>query len=240
MIAYNKQKYFLYKKLINMKIQKYLAHQDLCSRRQAETRISQGFVFVNWKKAHIWQVIYENEDKITLSDEVKNIDYVYYAYYKPKWIFTVNATKWEKEIKDIVNLPKSVLPIGRLDKDTSGLIIMTNDRTLQKQLLDPMKKVEKEYIVSTKRDITDEQLEKLENWVMIDGYLVKNTITKRIGNNHFSLTITEWKNRQVRKMVRAIQHIVIKLKRVRVGNITLWNLEEWEFEKISKKDIFGG
>ncbi len=221
-----------------MKIQKYLAHQDLCSRRQAEKRIGQGFVFVNWEKAHIWQVIDENEDKVTLSDEVKNIDYVYYAYYKPKWIFTINAIDWEKEIKDVVKLPEDVLPIGRLDKDTSGLIIMTNDRTLPKQLLDPVRRLEKEYIISTKRDITDKQLEELEEWVMINSHLVRNATAKRIGNNHFSLTITEWKNRQVRKMVRAIQHIVIKLKRVRVWNITLSHLEEGQFEKIEKDTIF--
>ncbi len=220
-----------------MKIQKYLANQNLGSRRQVEDWIRQWLIFVNGQKAHIWQIINPQVDKIKLDKKITDKNYKYYKFYKPKWIFTINALSWYKEIKDIVSLPEDIIPLWRLDKDSSWLIILTNDRTLQKKILEPQNHIEKEYLVRTKFPISDNDINKLENWIMIDGYVTKPAKVRKLDDDLLIIIISEWKNRQVRKMIRNINNQVVKLKRVRIWKLVLGKLKPWEYEEIKKSDI---
>lgn len=204
-----------------MKLQKYLAHQNFCSRRQGERYIRQGLILVNGKVAHIGQVIDPDHDNIELDPSIQQQSYTYLAYHKPKNIVTTNPQPGEQCIHDILNISPEILPIGRLDKETSGLILLTNDRTLPKKLLTPQVAVPKTYLVKTARDLDAKQLEQLERGVYINGHQTKPATAKLINPNKLHLTITEGKNRQVRKMLRVVGNHVKQLHRVRIGAIQL-------------------
>ncbi len=244
-----------------MKLQKYLSHAWICSRRKAEEYIERGLVFVNEEKAHIWQVIDPEVDKVRVGDEIikEQENLVYYVFNKPYGIVTT-CLSWkddEKGILDIVNIDERVFPVGRLDKETTGLIILTNDGRLTNFLMHPRYEHEKEYIVEVYGKIEDEALEKMRKWVRIelkdngsrsrivrriDGkdtviarkYTTKPCEINRLSSSKFAIILKEWKNRQIRRMVAAVNHDVKRLKRIRVENIFLWDLEEGKWRGFSE------
>ena len=166
---------------------------------------------------------------------------VYYKLNKPRGIVTTCAQNWEKNIIDIVDIKQRVFPIWRLDKDTTWLILLTNDGRLANFLMHPKYKHEKEYIVEVFWSITDDALEKMRNWLFILWSYTKKAIVNRISSWKFSIIITEWRNRQIRRMVEKVWFRVKKLKRIRIENIKLWNLESWEYIKLTNnelKDLF--
>ena len=148
-----------------MKLQKYLAHAGICSRRKAEEYIEAGMVTVNGTVAHIGQVIDPAVDQVKFSDQIirDQEDLVYYVFNKPRDIVTtcLSGQDAEQGILDIVDIPERVFPIGRLDKETTGLIILTNDGRLSNYLMHPRYEHEKEYIVEVYGKIDDEALERM-------------------------------------------------------------------------------
>ena len=174
---------------------------------------------------------------VTYDKRLKEKTYRYFLYNKPPGIETVNPQPGTQAIADMINLPPGVVPIGRLDRDTMGLIILTDDTLLQKILLDPLHHVPKEYLISTQKDLSDDDLVALEQGVRIDGEATKPAIVKRLAPDHISLTITEGRNRQVRKMCRAVNNHVVKLKRVKIGKVTLGHLSMGEMKEVKRKDI---
>ncbi len=222
-----------------MRIHKYLSQAWICSRRKAEEYIERWLVKINWKKAKIWDQIDPIYDKIEFEEkaieEQKNL--VYYKLNKPAWIVTTCSKYWEKNIIDILDIKQRVFPIGRLDKNTTWLILLTNDGRLTNYLIHPRYEHEKEYIVQTFWPIWDEELEKLEKWVYILWKMTKKAKVKRISSWTFSITITEWRNRQIRRMLEKVWSKVKKLKRVRIENIELWNLQIWEYKMLTKNEL---
>ncbi len=218
------------------RLQKYLSQAWICSRRKAEEFIEKWLVKINWKTAKIWESIIVWVDKVTLLDKAikEQKEFVYYKFNKPKWIVTTCASHDERNIIDIIDIKQRVFPIWRLDKDTTGLILLTNDGRLSNYLIHPRYNHEKEYMVETYDFIKDEQLEQLEKWVFILGSKTKRAKTKRLNPKKFLLTITEWKNRQIRRMVEKVGHRVKKLKRIRIENILLWKLQVWEYKPLTK------
>ena len=246
-----------------MKLQKYLAHAGICSRRKAEEYIEQKMVTVNGVIAHIWQVVDPEKDIIKMDDQVikDQENLVYYVFNKPRDIVTtcLSGKDDEKGILDIVDIPGRVFPIGRLDKETTGLIILTNDGRLSNYLMHPRYEHEKEYVVEVYGKIDDEALEKMAGWVRIelkdngsrsriirridgkDTVITKKYTTKpceitRLSSSKFSITIREWKNRQIRRMVEVVGHDVKKLKRIRVENIMLGDLAEGQWRKFTPSE----
>jgi len=228
--------------LEKIKLQKYLSQAWICSRRKAEEYIEKWLVKVNGEVAHIWQRVDSKVDKIELSTkEIKKQEkLVYYKINKPRWIVTTcaNSKLWEQNIIDIVDIKQRVFPIGRLDKDTTWLLILTNDWRLTNYLIHPRYEHEKEYIVETFGPISDEALEKMRKWVYIlDSYKTKPCKIKRLSKGKYSIILTEWKNRQIRRMAEAVWKKVKKLKRIRIENIELWKLQSGQYRHLSRQEL---
>ncbi|ATU05542.1 hypothetical protein BKN14_03790 [Candidatus Gracilibacteria bacterium HOT-871] len=226
-----------------IRLQKYLSQAGICSRRKAEEYISEGLIKVNGEIAQIGQSVVPGVDKIELLEKAIKIqeEMVYYKLNKPRGIVTTCAQNGEKNIIDIVDIKQRVFPIGRLDKDTTGLILLTNDGRLANFLMHPRYKHEKEYIVEVFGSITDDALEKMRNGLFILGSYTKKAIVNRISSGKFSIIITEGRNRQIRRMVEKVGFRVKKLKRIRIENIKLGNLESGEYIKLTNnelKDLF--
>ncbi len=226
-----------------MRLQKYLSQAWICSRRKSEEFISEWLVSVNGKIAKIGQSIDDEKDVVKLLDKaIKEKDsLVYYKINKPRGILTTCAPHWEKNIVDIIDIETRVFPIWRLDKETSGLLLLTNDGRLANFLMHPRYNHEKEYIVETFWPITDKELDTMSNWIFILGSYTKKAVINRISSWKFSIVLTEWRNRQIRRMVEYVWHQVKKLKRIRIENIKLWDLPLWEYKELSqieKKELF--
>ena len=244
-----------------MKLQKYLAHAWVCSRRKAEEYIEKWLVTVNEIVAHIGQVIDPEIDIVKVDDQVieDQENLVYYIFNKPRGIVTT-CLSWrddEKGIMDIISVPERVFPIGRLDKETTGLIILTNDGRLSNYLMHPRYEHEKEYIVEVYGKIDDEALEKMRNGVKIelkdngsrtriirrvegkDQIMTKRYTTKpcditRLSSSKFSITIREGKNRQIRRMIEAVDYDVKRLKRIRIESVSLGDLGDGDIRRMTE------
>lgn len=219
-----------------LRIHKYLSQAWICSRRKAEDYISQGLITVNGKRAEIGQLIDPSVDKIEMGKQAvkEQNELLYYKVNKPRWVVTTCAQSDEKTILDVIPLDKRVFPIGRLDKETTWLILMTNDGRLANFLMHPRYNHEKEYIVETFGPISDSSLEKMRNGLFILWSYTKKAKVERLASGKFTITISEWRNRQIRRMVEKIGSEVKKLKRIRIENIELGNLKEWEYKALTK------
>ena len=222
-----------------VRLQKYMSQAWICSRRKAEDYISRWLVKVNGQVAKIGESIIAWKDEVILLDkaieEQKNL--VYYKLNKPRWIETTCAQHNEKNIVDIMDVPERVFPIWRLDKDTTWLILMTNDGRLANFLMHPRYEHSKEYIVETFGSIDDNQLEAMRRWLFILWKMTNQAAIKRISSWTFSIILTEWRNRQIRRMVEKVWSRVKKLKRIRIENIVLWKMEIGEYKHLSKWEI---
>jgi len=221
-----------------LRIHKYLSQAWICSRRKAEEYILKWLVKINWKVALLWQIVDPNVDKIEIGEKLvkEQNELLYFKLNKPRWVVTTCAQKGEKTILDIISIDKRVFPIWRLDKNTTWLILMTNDGRLANFLMHPRYNHEKEYIVETFWPISDDALEKMRNWVFILWSYTKKAKIERISSWKFFITISEWKNRQIRRMVEKVWYKVKKLKRIRIENIKLWNLKEWQYKPLTKSE----
>lgn len=221
-----------------VRLQKYMSQAGICSRRKAEEYISAWQVFVNGKKAHIWQSVNPEVDSVTLWEwaEISQKDYVYYKYNKPRWVETTCAQRGGMSIIDMISVPERVFPVGRLDKDSTGLIMLTNDGRMTNYLTHPRYWHEKEYVVETFGALNDDQLLKMSRGVLILWKWTKKCKVDRIAAGKFSITLTEWRNRQIRRMVEEIWSKVKKLKRVRIQTLALWKLWDGEISRLSKSE----
>jgi len=220
-----------------------MSQSGICSRRKAEEYIAAGEVFINGQVATIGQSVSPDSDEVTLwsGAEVLQQDYVYYLYNKPRWIETTCAQKWGDSIIDIINISERVFPVWRLDKDSTGLILLTNDGRMTNYLTHPRYGHEKEYIVETFWPIDDESLKSMSDWVEVLWKLTQKCLIQRVAAWKFSIVLKEWRNRQIRRMVESVWSKVKKLKRVRIENLHLWKLWEGDYRKLKsdeKKILF--
>ena len=207
-----------------VRLQKYLSSAGIASRRKAEEFISRGLVTVNGETATIGMSVVPGVDMVEVGSEAvkETREFVYYKVNKPRGIVTTCVSKDDTGILDVVDIPERVFPIGRLDKDTVGLLILTNDGRLSNRLMHPRYEHEKEYVVEVYGPIADAELSRMAAGVKIlDGYKTKSADIARISSGKFSIVLTEGKNRQIRRMVEAAGHEVKKLKRIRIENVKL-------------------
>jgi pseudouridine synthase len=207
----------------------------ICSRRKAEEYIELGQVFVNGEKAKIWQSVNPDEDVVILWKwaEVSQQKYVYYKYNKPRGIESTCAQKDGQSIIDVIDVRERVFPVWRLDKDSTWLIVLTNDWRMTNYLTHPRYGHEKEYVVETFWSIDDNQLTRMSRGVLILWKWTKKCKIDRIAAWKFSIILTEWKNRQIRRMVEEVGSKVKKLKRVRIENIVLDGLKDGQIKHLS-------
>lgn len=216
--------------LYPMRINKYLAHQKIATRRGADALITKKQILINGRVAVLG-------DKVNIGDEVlvkrgaKRTDYVYYAYNKPAGIVTHSPQNGDKDITQSVAL-KGLFPIGRLDKDSHGLIILTNDGRITDALLNPDYEHEKEYIVKTREDLRNNFKDKMEGGVNIEGYVTKPCRVKVLGEKTFRVILTEGKKHQLRRMVVALFNDVVDLKRTRINNVSLGDLKPNQYREL--------
>jgi 23S rRNA pseudouridine2604 synthase len=216
-----------------MRINKYLALKKYCTRREADVWIEKKLVYINGVHAVLGQQINEG-DKVTVKGRQKKFTYI--AYHKPRGIVTHSPQTGEQEIKDIFNV-KNVFPLGRLDKDSSGLIILTDDGRVTDALLNPRHEHDKEYKVETLDELPANFKHKMESGVDIGDYTTKPCLVLMLGKRAFTIVLTEGKNRQIRRMCGAFGQSVESLTRERILNIQLGRLKEGEHRVIVGREL---
>lgn len=222
-----------------VRLQKYMSAAGICSRRKAEEFIEAGFVEVNGQVAHVGQSVIPGIDTVQMKDQIieEQKKFVYYKFHKPRGIETTCAQKGGKSIVDIIETPERVFPVGRLDKESTGLILLTNDGRIANYLMHPRYKHEKEYLVETFWPISDEALETMSEWVHILWRYTNKAKITRTASGKFSIVLTEWRNRQIRRMVEAVWWKVKKLKRIRIENVELSTLKEGSIKYLWKGEL---
>ncbi len=231
-----------------IRINKYLASLGICSRRGADELISQGRVKVNGAIPGAGDSV-DDSDVIEVDGKVLSVselerDTVVLAYNKPAGIVcsTVDQGREKNNIVDAVGYHKRVFPIGRLDKDSDGLIFLTNDGALAETVMKAGNGHEKEYQVTVASTVTDEFVDKMSKGVQItfeDGstYTTKQCRVWRESKDTFSIILTEGKNRQIRRMCAALGYDVVRLKRVRIMQILLGDIQPGTYRELSADEI---
>lgn len=223
-----------------MRINKYLAHSGVCSRRQADELISQGRVSINEDVVKELGVKVSPEDIIKLDGkEVKlSKKFQYFLLNKPTgYVSTVKDPHAEKTVLDLVKSEERLYPVGRLDKDSRGIIIITNDGDLTYKLTHPKKDIFKTYEVILDKKPKEVDLKTLIRGIPMDGYLTKRAKIKKMSDYKYQISISEGKNRQVRRMFNYIGCKVVDLKRISIGKIKDNYLPEGKFRKLTKEEI---
>ena len=217
-----------------IRINRYLFLKKYCSRREADRLIEKKEIKINGKIAVLGQKI-EKDDKVEIKTAKKKK--VYLAFNKPKGIVTHNPVKGQKGIDDILNYKTKIFPLGRLDKDSHGLIILTNDGRITNALLNPNKKHDKEYLVIVDKRIDLNFIKQIEKGVDIGNYHTKPAKIKKVAPRKFYITLTEGKKHQIRRMCSALKYEVKDLKRTRIMNIQLKNLKHGKFREIKNDEL---
>ena len=227
-----------------MRLQKFLANAGICSRRKAEEYISQGRVKVNNKiivepgtkvNPEKDKVFFDN-NKVILNQKKENI---YIALNKPVGFISscFHSHRKEKIILDLIDIKERIYPVGRLDKDSEGLILLTNDGDLHNKLSHPSFDHEKEYDVKTYKVIFNDALKSMEQGIIIDGEKTRKSRVTRLSKFRFEIVLKQGRNRQIRKMLESVGNRVKSLKRIRVANIKLGTLRQGEWRHLTKKEI---
>lgn len=221
-----------------IRINKYLAHKGIATRLGADKLIVESKVFINGKRAVLGDKV-NKDDVVEVKNHKKN--FIYLAYNKPKGVVTANPQGDEKDILESVqNLPEldsgKFFPVGRLDKESHGLIILTNDGRVTDRLLNPIYDHKKEYVVEVDRNFGPNLTKGLEEGVNLDGIKTKNVKVKKLGEKSFSIVLTEGKNRQIKRMTESLGFTVRDLKRIRVQNIKLGKIKQNSYVEIVGKE----
>ena len=220
------------------RINQYLAHSGIASRREADALIKAGAVLVNGIVAELFTKVDPEKDKVEVVQKGKPKQCEYYVYNKPRGVVTTNPVGKEIDIIHAATFPIKVFPVGRLDKDSTGLILLTNDGRITGRLLDPEFHHEKEYEVTIQEPVTNTFVQRMAKGVRLnDGYMTRPAKVKQVGSHVFTIVLTEGKNRQIRRMTEALRCTVRELKRTRIEHIKLGNLKLGTFRSLTKKEL---
>ena len=229
-----------------MRLQKYLALCGVASRRRAEQMILDGKVQVNGQTIREMGVqVDEEKDTVSVEGAVvrPEAEKHYLAYYKPVGeVTTVSDPEGRATVMDkFRDYPVRLFPVGRLDYDSEGLLLLTNDGDMMNRLLHPSREVRKSYLIKASNEVTDEEIRTLRRGVMIDGKMTSPAEVRLIRKEAFDtvllVTIHEGRNRQVRKMVEAVGHQVVALRRVAFGPILLGDLPRGQWRHLTPQEI---
>lgn len=224
-----------------MRLNKYLAHCGVCSRREADRLIEQGKVRVNGMIPSPGQSV-GSGDEVTVSGKLvsENKKTVVLAFYKPVGVTcTEKDAHAEKIISDIIRYPVRVTYAGRLDKDSEGLLLLTNDGDLIQGMMRGANRHEKEYIVKTDREITNDFLLRMSRGVYLRelDIFTRECETQQIGKRTFRIILTQGVNRQIRRMCAELGYQVKGLKRIRVMHVTLGELKPGEYFELAEEEV---
>ena len=221
-----------------MRLNKYISSLNIASRREADKLIKDGKVKVNGEIIINPAIQVGENDKIICDIEDYKNEKIYIKLNKPVGYVVSNNKKEGKPIYKLLDEKlKKLYPVGRLDKDSKGLILFTNDGIFSRKIIGEESECEKEYYVKLEGNISDGALKKLEFGISLDGKKLKPAIVKRVSKNSFNIILKEGRNRQIRRMCEKIGFEVILLKRLRISNIYLNDLQEGKFEYLTKDEI---
>lgn len=222
-----------------MRLQKFLSMAGVCSRRHGEKHITNGDVKVNSKVVtQLGTKIDPKKDRVEVKGKYIEFkqDLVYIALNKPRGYVTSCKQPGDKIVLDLLDISRRIYPVGRLDKDSTGLLLLTNDGWLHHRLSHPSFDHEKEYEVTVTNPMTDRALMKIEQGMPIMGTKTRPAETKRISAKRFRIVLKEGKNRQIRRMVEKIGNRVSRLNRIRVANIKLGKLARGTWRHLTEKE----
>jgi len=223
-----------------MRINRYLATSGIASRRKCEELVTQGRVKINGVTIKNLATIVTSDDVVSVNGKVvkPTEDFVYILLNKPNGVMcTCYDPQGRRTILDIVKVRERVFPVGRLDYDTEGLLILTNDGDFARQVTHPSTKIKKVYTATLDQEISSTDLRKLEKGVEIDGEMTHPAKAKIISPDVVELIITQGRNRQVRKMFDALGYEVIKLKRTAIGAVRVDGIQLGKYTILTKKPI---
>ncbi len=222
-----------------VRLNKYLSEIGHCSRRAADKLIESGRVYVNGEKVVMGQ-------KVTPSDRIEidgipiestNEKNVYLAFHKPVGIVCTTDTHVEKDnIIDFINYPSRIFPIGRLDKPSEGLILMTNDGDIVNKILRARNEHEKEYQVTVNKPVTAEFIQQMSEGIPILDTVTRKCYVEQTHKKEFKIILTQGLNRQIRRMCEYLDYRVVKLKRVRIMNIKL-DVKVGQYRDLTKAEL---
>ncbi|MGB1114007.1 MAG: 23S rRNA pseudouridine(2604) synthase RluF [Flavobacteriaceae bacterium] len=222
-----------------VRLNKYLSEIGHCSRRAADKLIDAGRIEVNGKKVEMGQKVVPT-DRIEIDGVlVENLQErtIYLAFNKPVGIVCTTDTRVEKDnIIDYINYPSRIFPIGRLDKPSEGLILLTNDGDIVNKILRARNNHEKEYLVTVNKPVTKEFIEKMAQGVPILNTVTRKCEVEQIHKKQFRIVLTQGLNRQIRRMCEYLDYKVVKLKRIRIMNIKL-DLGLGKYRELTKKEF---
>lgn len=227
-----------------MRINKFIASCGISSRRKAEELILSGKVKVNDKVVKDLATDIKDTDSVMVNNKLITLqsNYEYYMLNKPKgYVCSASDDRDRKIVLDLINTNARIFPVGRLDYNSQGLLILTNDGELTYKLTHPKSNIGKTYLVKIEGDITNQQLDTLRKGITIDGVKLRSCeITKlETANNQtkMEITIFEGRNREIRKMFESLNKTVTFLKRIKIGELKLGSLNRGEYRRLTPKEI---
>lgn len=222
-----------------MRLNKYISDTGYCSRREADELIALGLVTVNMRRGVAGDEVSDADDVRVDGTRLKNKKQkpIYIALNKATGITSTTDTDDKSNIVDYVNHPKRIFPIGRLDKDSEGLILMTNDGDIVNKILRSENKHEKEYIVSVDKPLDEQFIRKMSGGLVILGQKTKPCKVRQIGTNKFNIVLTQGLNRQIRRMCEALGYRVKSLKRIRIMHIKLEGLKKGQWRYLTTEEV---
>ncbi|WP_025782895.1 23S rRNA pseudouridine(2604) synthase RluF [Sporosarcina sp. D27] len=225
-----------------MRINKFLSEVGITSRRGADKWIEAGRVVINGKTAELGSKV-EDGDLVEVDGKPVSVEeqLVYLMLNKPVGITSTTERHVKGNVVDFVNHPLRIFHIGRLDKDSDGLLLLTNDGDIVNEILREEHGHEKEYIVTVDRPITDQFMREMEQGVPILDTVTKPCKVRKLGSRKFNITLTQGLNRQIRRMCTALGYNVVSLRRMRIMNLTLGNLPVGQWRDLTdseRKDLF--
>jgi 23S rRNA pseudouridine2604 synthase len=222
-----------------VRINKHLSEVGYCSRREADKLIEAGRIAVNGVPVVMGQKVTSN-DHITVdghSIDSQGDRQVYLAFNKPVGIVCTTDTRVEKDnIIDYINYPIRIFPIGRLDKPSEGLILLTNDGDIVNKILRARNNHEKEYVVTVNKPITKDFIEKMANGVPVLDTVTRKCVVEQLHKNKFRIILTQGLNRQIRRMCEYLDYRVVGLKRIRIMNIEL-DMGVGKYRELTRKEL---
>ena len=229
-----------------IRLNKYLSDAGVCSRREADRRIEEGRVTVDGKKAVTgMKILPFSSVKVDGKEVSKEEEMILIALNKPEGIECTTAKNVPNNIVDFVGFNKRIYPVGRLDKNSEGLILLTNNGDIVNKIMKASTNHEKEYIVTVNKDITEDFINKMRKGVHIrevrNGQVILDEVTrkckvKKTGKRTFNIILTQGLNRQIRRMCKELGYNVVKLKRIRIMNIHLGELKKGTYRKVTDEE----
>lgn len=219
------------------RVQKLLSNYGYCSRRKAEELIQDGRVMVNGKTITIGDKASE-KDEISVDNKIINKEKkVYLVFNKPFGCVCALRDKKYKTVMSYIKIKERVFPVGRLDYNTEGLLLLTNDGDFANKIMHPRYEIKKTYLAELDKEINDKDISKIEEGVVLEDGKTSKSKVKRLHDKKVEITIHEGKNRIVRRIFKTLGYDVKKLKRIKIGNLKLGDLKPGEYKEARLSDL---